>query len=646
MRHLLCVMMSLVLCHVITAATRAESLPVVRQRIDQVLDAAESSKDLALAARQLGGLFDQVIAHVPITETNTFVEVASARRLAAQLSQVGSGPDFDRVEMLRYLRANPDLARAVVFAVRPEDHLDAVYQLLNKLRKTHEKQLDPFHTLTAAICVVHDQELSRQINENEVKAPDPVALFDFFTDHEGQMLFGLKYVPTEMLVFVVDSTASIREMQWALNKYKGNSAVGQLFYTIKYDYNHYFQNTPKEVTRRGFNLPNILQYGGVCADQAYFASSVGKAIGVPTAYTVGQSSEIGHAWVGYLQAKGTRGAWNFRTGRYSNFTTIRGVVLDPQTGKMIPDALVGLTAELIGTKESQRQAAVAFTDAAARLMSLENNKAEFSPPPLLVSTSQPQASTSKPTGNQAANKATNAKDEVPPLADTLPRRPGLESELTLLEAGLRQSPGYAYGWFGIRELAKSGRMSLEQKRRWADTLNKLCGKDYPDFTLEILKPMVETVPDIEEQNALWETVFKMMGSRADLCAETRMAQAAMWEKAGDIKKAGKCYEDIINRYVNAGPFILVALEKTETLLRDSNQEKKIPLLYDQTWAKCEEPGPMSPEFRKQSNWYQVGRRYRDLLKDLDMDKQAGIVAARINKVMNSSNAERAAVQGR
>ena len=63
----------------------------------------------------------------------------------------------------------------------------------------------------------------------------------------------------------------------------------------------------KKVTAAGWSLPNILQHGGVCADQAYFAVTVGKSIGVPTAYTIGLGGEVGHAWVGFLQARGKRG---------------------------------------------------------------------------------------------------------------------------------------------------------------------------------------------------------------------------------------------------------------------------------------------------------------------------------------------------
>src|SRR5262249_20341397 len=144
--------------------------------------------------------------------------------------------------------------------------------------------------------------------------------------------------------------------------------VGGRFFDIRYDFNHLRRGTPKQVTLEGFTLQNIAKFGGVCADQAYFAMSVGKAIGVPTALAVGEGGRSAHAWVGFLQAQNGRGSWNFDIGRYEAYQGVRGDVVDAQTRREIPDSYVSLLAESIGTRPVDREASVALTDAALRLI--------------------------------------------------------------------------------------------------------------------------------------------------------------------------------------------------------------------------------------------------------------------------------------
>src|SRR5204863_7481446 len=105
---------------------------------------------------------------------------------------------------------------------------------------------------------------------------------------------------------------------------------------------------------------------------------------------------------------------------------------------------------------------------------------------------------------------------------------------------------------------------------------------------------------------LWNSAFEMFKSRSDLAAAIRMAQAAMWEKHSDIDNAGRCYEDVIQRYANAGPFVLAALQKAERALRNSNRANLVPVLYEQTWAKIAKPKDSGSPFVTQSNWFRVG----------------------------------------
>ena len=574
---------------------------IVRTGVAEKLSALQEDGDYSKAQRDLLAIFDQVIACGLAKDLDAFREAAFAVRLVEQLQAV---PEGKRQDLLKYLRANDNLARTLVFLIRPKDKPADVYAMLEKLREKYSAQLDRFATLTAAICVVHDRPLQRRVNENKADAPDPVALFAFYAGNENRMLFGLRNVPAELLIYVVDATASIDELNWALQNYAGNAAIGKTFFDIKYDFDHLRTGRTKRVTSDGFNLPNILAWGGVCADQAHFATTAGKAIGVPTAYTVGASGDNSHAWVGFLQA-GRRGAgWNFDTGRYEAYKGVRGIVLDPQLREPIPDSFVSLLAEMIGSTAAGRQAGTALADAAIRLIELDEKGEMFSPPAM---------------PENAAGYIT-ANPRVATAAD----------QLALLELAIRQSPGDRYCWLPVRHLGKSGKLTLEQKKYWANVLIAVSGGKYPDFAHAFLTPMVETVEKIDEQDRLWDKLFQMFqASRPDLAAAVCISRAEMWEKQNDNQKAGLCYYMIIERYPNAGPFVLDALRKAEGALRATDRADRVPMLYEGAWQRLNRPREMAGPFMTQSNWHRVGTLLAAKLDEAGQRDRAALVRAQL-----------------
>lgn len=582
-------------------AAPPRSLKAVQKRINEVYDAIQESGDFVAGEIELTDIFDAVIAHVPEHQDETFIEAAYSLRLIRQLAEADKTP---HIELLEFLRSVPDLAKALAFLINMEDeNMNEVFSMLDKLRKMRGGKLNEYSNLAAAFCVVHDKPLARRINENRAQAPDVIELFDFYLANEKQMYFGLKDIPAELLVYVVDVTSSIEEMIWALNRYAGDDSIGSRFFDIQYDYDHYRKGTPKKVTLAGWNLPNIFQYGGVCADQAYFAVAVGKAIGVPTAYTFGRSADVAHAWVGFLQANKKNAWWNFDTGRYGAYQGLRGIVSNPQTRKPIDDSSISLIADFSLNKIEDRYTGAAMTDAAMRLAEIHESGAEFKPE-AVIETSRSR------------------------LGRTL-RTPDVKWQLVLLESALKKSPGYARAWFAVTELAESGSLKLADKKRWAGVLDKLCGKKYPAFTLTVLGPMIESVEDVKEQNKFWNAAFQKYQQQFDLAASIRMAQAEMWESAEQSDKAGQCYMDVIQRYANAGPFVRTALNKAEMLLISTGRQNDIIPLYAGTWNRIQQPEEMAGMFARQSNWYQVGMTYADKLEKAGQKGMAAQVRAKI-----------------
>jgi hypothetical protein len=581
----------------------------IHSRIDTALTRLRGDGNFAAASTELSAVCDQVVGFAPEKDAGVFRDADFARRLVAQLSQLDG--DAKPGELLAYLLQNPVLAHNLVFLFQAQyQKPQEVYGTLAKLRAHAGAKLETYATLGAAICLVHQSlPLTRQLNENIVEAPDPCAIFDYFVQNESRMLLGIEHVPAEVLLYVVDTTSPIDQMTWALGRYAGNPSVGDLYFNIKYDTSHLLRHTEKKVTELGYTLPNILQYGGVCVDQAYFTTEVGKAIGVPTVYITARDADAGHAYAGYLRIDGDKATWRVDIGRFGDYAYLHGVILDPQTRRAITDSDLALTAETFAGSSDDRQAAAALTDAAARLLrAAKDPRAAFAPGP----------PTEKVKG--ALSRA---------------RLPNGESALALLEAGLTRCPGYAPGWLTMARAAAEGQMSLEQKRRWAGVIERFLVGKYPDFAFSLLAPMVRTVAGSADQNALWNRLFTVFQSHPDLAAAVRVEQAAMWRGEGQTALAGQCYEDVFNRFANAGPFVLDALRGAEQLLKATDQTK-VPLLYERVWTQIKPPQRMAPEFMAGSVWLRVGKLLVNRLQTAGMNSQAELVKSRIESYMSGS----------
>jgi hypothetical protein len=141
--------------------------------------------------------------------------------------------------------------------------------------------------------------------------------------------------------------------------------------------------------------------------------------------------------------------------------------------------------------------------------------------------------------------------------------------------------------------------------------------------------MIETVDDAKEQNALWNAAFERFGKRHDLAAAVRMSQAEMWRKHKEPAKAGQCYEDVIDRFANAGPFVISALKEAEEILREARDGRRVLALYERAWSRIKRPRDMAGAFAKQSNWYKVGSMYAKRLDEAGLGGDADKVRTAI-----------------
>ncbi len=228
-------------------------------------------------------------------------------------------------------------------AIDRVDFLPRVFEILTELRRREPQRFVSYMHLALAIAVVYDVPPPEYWPHSQVileslprQLPPPLEAFRWWTrqDEQGRTYHRLKLLPASELKFVVDATAPFSELEWAQQQVNVPLAGLPAAYTaIRYRTDRV--DNEQVVWGAGqYTLPAILAAGGICVDQAYFATQVGKARGVPTLFFSGTGSDGRHAWFGYLNASHI---WNMDAGRYASQNFVTGFVVDPQTWAHLSD---------------------------------------------------------------------------------------------------------------------------------------------------------------------------------------------------------------------------------------------------------------------------------------------------------------------
>ncbi|MFO0861124.1 MAG: hypothetical protein U0570_11245 [Phycisphaerales bacterium] len=543
----------------------------------------------------------------PVSDVEAFYEIDYADRLAML---VGAASDkTSREAFLASMKGAPRFANELAMTFSSRDDLEKVTTLAAKLWRLEGKRLDRFATLGAAICVVHDREVTTRANENTVKADDPVKLFGFFADNAERFPLGLEGVPPQLLVYVVDTTAKISELEWALNAYKANRSIGERYFDVQYDYNHFVQGAAKKVTTEGFSLQNILKYGGVCIDQAYFASNVAKSGGIPAAIMRGRSAEVSHAWVAYLQWTPKSATFDTLKGRYPEYRAVMGVVTDPQTGYTVTEAELCLRAALALTPSEKRQRATALEDAGSQL------SIKLIPP-------------KKPAESTGEKKDESVEEEEDDAAASAPKLSAedVKKLLAISEAAVDLSQASVRAWRLGVAVGVNGNWSKAQRDRWGEAILKTMGNGYAAFAIECLIPVIQSADD-ESQNDLWNWLFAAIKHNGDLASIVRFNQAAMFERRHQPDKAWECYDWILNLYADTCPFSVEAGRRMLALLKTNGKSiGEGADMLGKAWARTKPPRSLNADFAAQSNWYRLGRLYLATLIEAGQKQDAARVA--------------------
>ncbi|MDI1337917.1 MAG: hypothetical protein PSU94_17185 [Lacunisphaera sp.] len=246
-------------------------------------------------------------------------------------------------ELQRALLGNPAFSGEFFALLAPVDNPAQVLAILQQIYAAEPALFADYPSLALAVAVVYDVPPPPLWPHGQVGArllprrlPPPVEAFAYWAklDRANFTMQRLRRLPASELKFLVDAVVPFSELDWA----RKNVGPGLADFAQAYDLVKYRKD---RVALNQFNWPGadyrldtILAQGGICVDQAYFASTVGKAKGIPTIMFSGAGLDGRHAWFGYLAA-GER--WHLDCGRYADQRYVVGVAYDPQTWANIND---------------------------------------------------------------------------------------------------------------------------------------------------------------------------------------------------------------------------------------------------------------------------------------------------------------------
>jgi hypothetical protein len=242
-----------------------------------------------------------------------------------------------------WMLSNDGFSEEFFSNVRPVDQLQHSFAILQELHDKDPEKFAKYSSLALAIALVYDTPPPPwwphyQVSAKSLprKLPKPADTFDRLTseDAQGRTYFRLARLRTEELKFVVDTAAPASELDWSEGAVPYHlDDFDQTYQMVKYRQDR-MSSGQMVWPETPYTLQAIKAEGGICVDEAYFASEAGKARGIPTLLFTGDGRDGRHAWFGYLDGQHK---WRLDAGRFAEQRFVTGNAIDPQTWDTLSD---------------------------------------------------------------------------------------------------------------------------------------------------------------------------------------------------------------------------------------------------------------------------------------------------------------------
>ena len=542
-------------------------------------EAAQALKAGKLAdfAKTAEARLQPLLSNPDAADRAQLVRLVALRQMSNFFSRIEKPDDATRLT-LAWLLEHPKVLDTLMLAVSEQDAPDRVVAVLSSLRDSSGKQLDEFPDLVAALCVVWDAPLKLADSENlRAETGQPAWLFRYYSSSRKKLRFDPQTLPWELGVYVVDNVVSQEEVAWAVQRYAGRGAIGSCYFDVPYDYSVFTNGSHKLIDGTAYTLMNLARVGGICGDQAYFASNVARSLGVPACTAVGMGGAMegtAHAWVGFLENKGGRATWNFAEGRYPELQYWRGAVQDPRTRGRLTDSDVALLAELLNSPPPDRMFSAALCKSA---------------------------------------------DLVAP-----------EKRADVLVRAINLSPGNRMAWVTLAELGADRKLSDAQMTQAMQVVAKFAAKPYPDFAFAMIRTLNSARGNEQQMRAL-KDARALFPQRPDIQAAIRLTEGDLLKDQKKPAPAMAAYAEVLQRYNNAGPIVLEALDRVDALLREHNELRRLADVYRDAWQRF--PQPTRGGYIRSTPYYLVAERYMAVLNEIGNTAEAERVKQRLDALI-------------
>lgn len=459
--------------------------------------------------------------------------------------------------------------------------------------------------------------------EHDPAQPEPATMlesFRWYADGGRKFRRDLKSLPLEWCHYLADTRLSLAERNWAMDTYGRLPDPARAYFDIEYDNEHWNTGVPKKIAALPYTLENLRRAGGICMDQAYFASEVCKALGIPAAAVKGQgSSGIGHAWLACMKppVRGRAPEWDLQTGRYRAHLYYTGELLDPASGKLILDSQLSL----IGVSAQWPLSRLELADAALTLAKLAEEHRDTAEADLQPLRDLAEAYDKQLAAEDGARKAVTAWMRPARVI-------GLAMTEELIGSALASNHALAPAWDFLLELRQADRMPHDHLDRFFDLLLDRTAREYPDYSCSLLLRFAPTIRQDDARERVYLRAVQYYGAQSDpqkrlpgLQGRLLVALGDDYRRRGLRDKAMQTYEQAAERGAKIAEVVLPAAAGAEGLLAEAGRGDQAIRMYTRLYEMQSREG-VDSAFREQTARYRLGLRLADLLRGAGHAEQA------------------------
>lgn len=505
-----------------------------------VLQAADLPRTAAIEAL-VKGLADEKLFNRGDGKAIRSLYVDFIESILADEIKSAFGNDYPSI--MNFLNQNSEIKELLLTAIDPDvDQTVNALQVFRDLWKNHPEKVKEYPHVAVACAVVWDNHLNvydyrghqiRTRSEMPTKVMENrhLANFQYLIQQDTPFKTTLPHLPWELLVHVVNHYTPMNERSWVISNYqKRKGMIGKTYGEVKYDMEMLrseMRNGPGSgqcrLTGQTYSLENLRRFGGVCAQQADFATRVAKSLAVPAEFVGGEANSGGqHAWVMWVEIKSaTKDKLDvtlLSEGRYLNDQYYLGDLLNPQSGQVITDRQMELRlASVVLSPKDSRQA-----DLLMRVFPIIRDAKKLDP----------------------------------------------KQQLDYLRKVIELFPYSDRAWSERAALIKSGASHVDPQSAMnvCDTSFRIF-HNYPDFSWKYADDLLTPVKNKQPRASQFEklaTRYEQL-NRPDLACQARLKLVDYQTEAKDFQKAAEGLTKTIAKFSAEGRYVPRMLDKLQSL---------------------------------------------------------------------------------